>query len=379
MDAPQKLDRLSDLLKVDPSNLALRRDCVDAALLSKRYDVALELAEAGLVQAPLDDALRFNKSNALIGCGEYHSALGVLSELHALHPQNVAVAQNLALCEYIVGNFTQARAHLEGLYASGDRSVGVVRMLVSSCHHLGLMDRAVTVADENRELARTDSALAGAFAMVYLDDSRAVDAARCAAYSLRANPRCIDALTVDATLRLAAGDVETAKKVFEDLVSVNPNLGRAWVGLGSMALLQRDFAQAKLDLTRGVETMPGHVGSWHMLGWTHLMAGELSDAERVFDHAMELNHNFAETHGALAAIAAMRGHQDKAQEMIKVALRLDPACLSAQFAQSVIAANSGDPMRSQQLMGDAFNTLAKLDASTMSRLLAVATRDQNKK
>jgi hypothetical protein len=52
---------------------------------------------------------------------------------------------------------------------------------------------------------------------------------------------------------------------------------------------------------------------------------------------------------------------------------------SAQFAQSVIAAKSGDPTRSRQLMGDAFNTLAKLDTSTMSRLLAVATRDKNQK
>jgi len=286
MEAQHKYERLFDLLKLDPDNLALRRDCVDAAVQSRNYDGAIAVAEAGLLLSPHDDMLLFGKANALIGRSEHHSAIGILGLLHALHPENAAIGQNLALCHYCVGNYSDARNYLEAVYADGERSPGVIRLLVSSCHHLGLIDRAVTIADENKELARKDSALAGAYALVYMDDSRAADAARCAAYSLRANPRCIDALLVDATLRLASGDVDTAKREFEDLLSVNPNLGRAWVGLGSMALLRRDFAQAKLDLTRGVESMPNHVGSWHMLGWTHLMAGELDDAEKVFNHAM---------------------------------------------------------------------------------------------
>ena len=90
-----------------------------------------------------------------------------------------------------------------------------------------------------------------------------------------------------------------------------------------------------------------------------------------------MDRNFAETHGALAAIAASRGHQDKAQEMIKVAQRLDPACLSAQFAQSVIAAQSGDAVRSQQLVKDALGVVTGADAVAMSRLFAVATRPKD--
>jgi len=376
MDAQQKLDRLTDLLKLDPGNVALRRDCVDAALQSKRFDLALEMADTGLTQTPMDDALRFSKSNALIGRGEYHAAAAVLSELQALHPENSAVAQNLALCEYCIGNFSQARAHLEGLYAAGDRSVGVVRMLVSSCHHLGLMERAVEIADTNKAVGRSDAALAGAYSLLYLDDNRAADAAEFATLSLQGNPRCLDALVTDATLKLASSEIDEATAAFNDILSLQPNNGRAWVGLGSIALLQQDFDEAKRTLTRGLEFMPSHVGSWHLLGWMHFVRNELDDAQKVFERAMELNRNFAETHGALAAIAAIRGETDKAHEMAKVALRLDPDSLAGRFAQSLLAAHSGDQAQAQRLLTDAFGLLAGAGAEkeTFKKLMMKSMR-----
>ena len=372
MELQRKFERLHDLLKLDSANLQLRRECTALALQLRQFDRAIELADQGLTTEPNDDALLFTKSNALIGRQEYHAAREVLMNLQVAHPIDQAIQQNLALCCYCIGNYGEARQYLESIYAEGNREPGVIRLLVSSCHHLGLMDRAIFVADENKELARRDSALAGAYALAYLDDNRAVDAARCAAYSLRLNPRCIDALTVDATLKLAGGDTDTAKREFDDILSVNPKVGRAWIGLGSIALLHGDFARAKADLKRGLEAMPAHVGSWHMLGWTHLVAGEIDEAEKIFEHAMELDRNFAETHGALASIAAMRGQLDRAGEMIKVAQRLDPACLAAQFAQSVISAKIGNPARSQEIIGEATKALMGADAESYRRLLAIA-------
>jgi Flp pilus assembly protein TadD len=334
----------------------------------------LELADVGLESAPLDDGLRFAKTNALIGRGDFHNARTLLSELHALHPLEAGITQNLALCEYILGNHAAARAQTESLYATGDRSVGVLRMLISSCHHLGLMDRGVEVADANKQIVRGDSALAGACSLLYADDNRLADAARCAAYSLRENPRCIDALTTDATLKLASGETDSAKRIFDDILSNHPNNGRAWLGLGSIAMLDQDFAEAKRTLTRTVETMPQHVGSWHMLGWMHLAQGQLDDAEKVFDRAMELNRNFSETHGALASIAAMRGETAKAQELIKVAYRLDADSLVARFAESVLAARGGDQAKMQQLIGEGLQMVAGNNKDAFTKLLNKATQ-----
>ena len=369
MEAHQKYLRFVELLKSDPTNVRLRLDCIDAALQSKDFDSALNVVESGLSLTHNQDELLFAKTNALIGMQDYAAAAKILSDLHALYPGNNAITQNLALCAYCLGDFADARRNSEMVYANGDHSVGVIRLLVSSCHHLGLMDRALAVADENKELARTDSALAGVYALLYLDANRPADAARCAVYSLRQNPNGIDALTVDATLKLSTGAVDGAQKGFERILEMNHRVGRAWIGLGSISMLRKDFVRAKEQIKRGLDNMPQHVGSWHLLGWLCLVEGELQEAESSFEKAMELNRNFAESHGALAAIAAMRGNIDRAQEMIKVAFRLDPNCLSARFAQSVVVAKSGDPARAQEIIQEGLKIIGG-DNEMFKRLIS---------
>jgi tetratricopeptide (TPR) repeat protein len=370
----QKFERLRNLLKMDPQNAQLRNDCIAAALQAREYESAVELADERLAQSPADVGMQFAKTNALIGKGDYLAALPILAGLQQVQPENLAIAQNIALCDYCLGSFASARNNLETIYAAGVREAGVVRLLVSSCHHLGLMDRAVGVADENQSLFPVDSALAGVCALVYLDANRAVDAAKCASYSLRGNPNCIDALTVDATLKLATGDLSGAKQEFDGIIARNAKVGRAWVGLGSLALLRRDFEQAKADMARGLEFMPRHVGSWHVLGWTHLVSGNLDEAERVFQHAMELDRNFAETHGAIASIFALRGKVDQANEEIRVALRLNRECMAARFAQSVVASRAGDEARSRQIIQNALTSLLGGDLGSVTKSLAAAAK-----
>jgi tetratricopeptide (TPR) repeat protein len=372
MEAQNKFEQLTGLLEFDTDNLELRRECVSAALQQGDFDAAMSLTDEGLRRTPKSDALLFDKANIFIGRGEFAAAIGILDRFRGLDPDNPGVLQNLALCNYCLGDFSKSHPDLEVLYAAGDRSAGVVRLLVSSCHHLGLLERAIAVADENQSLARLDSALAGVYALAYLDSSRAADAAQFAAISLRANPNGIDALTVKATLSLAAGDIDRARIEFEGILNRNPQVGRAWIGLGSMALLKKDFSQAKSDLVRGVEFMPAHVGSWHMLGWTHFALGELAEAEHIFRHALALDRNFAETHGALASIAAIRGDAVQAEEMIAIALRLDSRSLAARFAQSVLTSRSGDSAASQQLVAGALRILAGSDGGILERFFSIA-------
>jgi tetratricopeptide (TPR) repeat protein len=374
---PSKLDRLTSLLKADPANTRLRADCIDLALQLRRYESAALLADDGLALLPNDETLLFLKSNALIGCKNFASARTVLELLHAFDPLNQAIAQNLALCCYCVNDFGAARTHLESIYASGNRDPGVVRMLVSSCHHLGNMERATAVADENKELGRSDAALAGVFALAYLDDSRASDSAKFAAVALRGNPNNVDALLSDGTLRTASGDVERAQQSYERVLAMSPASGRAWIGLGMLDMLQRDFVKAKERLKKGLEHMPGHVGSWHALGWAYFVTGELDDAQKVFDHAMEMDRNFAETHGALGAIAAMQGNVEVADEYARVALKLDPDCMSARLVQSLLAARGGDKGRAQQAISEALGGIMSGNTESFMKMMEIAMRKRD--
>jgi tetratricopeptide (TPR) repeat protein len=372
-----KLDRLAAMLKADPSNARLRVDCIETALQLRLYESAVVLADEGLILSPENEQLLFLKSNALIGCKNFGSARTLLDFLHALLPLDAAISQNLALCCYCVNDFAGARNHLESLYTSGNRDVGVVRMLVSSCHHIGNMERATTVADENKDLGRSDAALAGVYALAYLDDSRASDAAKFAALALRSNPNNMDALLTDGTLRTGSGDIERAQQSYERVLAMNPSSGRAWVGLGMLDMLQRDFVKAKERLKKGLEHMPGHVGSWHALGWAYFVTGELDDAQKTFDHAMEMDRNFAETHGALGAIAAMQGNVAVAEEYARVALKLDPDCMSAQLVQSLLAARGGDRARSQQVISETLGGLMSGNTASFMKLMEIAMRKRD--
>jgi hypothetical protein len=85
-----------------------------------------------------------------------------------------------------------------------------------------------------------------------------------------------------------------------------------------------------------------------------------------------LNRNFAETHGGLASIAALRGDREGAERGIEVGLRLDPACLSAQFARSVLISRAGDPAAGNRLIKQTLAKLSPGDGGLLSRVIEQA-------
>jgi tetratricopeptide (TPR) repeat protein len=368
-----RLDRLMSMLQTDPANGPLRRQCVDLASSLGKFDVVIDLAEAALALDAANPMASFDKATGLIGNRDYRGALQILEDLDGRVGQDMAIAMNRALCHYCLAEYEQARPLLETCYGSGMRHAGLVRLLVSTLHHLGAMDGAARVADENTAVALADGPLAGVFALMYLDNDDAAKASRWAKVALQLNPRSIDGRVVEGTLLTSRMQLDKAKQMLESVLADAPQTGRAWIGIGALSLLARDLATAKEQISRGLELMPGHVGSWHLLGWTQLMAGDLNAAEKTFDTALAADRNFSESHGALAVIAAMRGEKERAQQFMKVALKLDAGCLSAKFAEAVLAGNA-DPARAQSIIRDTVGGLSSKDGSALSQLLGKMTR-----
>jgi Tfp pilus assembly protein PilF len=336
----ERLGQLQQMLRADPGNQRLAGECVDLAL----------------------------------ACGEYVKAIGLLRDVIALRPELLAAQINLGLCHYLLAQFADARAPLEAAYRTGERSPGLLRLLVSTYHHLGLMSEAIAVARENPQAAAEDAALAGVYALAYLDANQAQSAAKWAARALAGDPNSIDGLTTQATLDASRMHVAHARERFERVLQLSPDNGRAWVGLGTLALLDRNLPRARELLTRGVELMPTHVGSWLVLAWVHLFARDLDSAEQVLQQAAKIDRNFSEVQGGLAAVAALRGDVQGAERGIEVALRLDPKCLSAQFARSVLISRSGDSERGRELIRKTVSGLSPGDGSLLSLVLEEAAK-----
>jgi len=345
-----RLQGLQSMLRTDPRNPVLRQQCTELALSSRDYDGLIVTADIVLAAQPTDAAAQFDRATGLIGKREYRQALEILHALRPLQPETYGIDFNIGLCHYCLNEYEAALPHLRECFSKGLRDAGLLRLLVSTYHHLGMVDEAAQVCIDNPDPAATDAALAGAYALLFLDADDAARASRYAEIALRLNPKSIDGRVVQGTLLAARLRTEQAKSMLESVVAEAPQTARAWVGLGSLAMLAQDLASARSLFTRGVELMPRHVGSWHALGWTQLMQNDLPAAQATFEHALELDRNFAETHGALAAIAATKGERESAERLIEVALRLDPDCLSAKFAQSVLARRAGDVAQAQSII-----------------------------
>jgi len=317
---------------------------------------------------------RFDRASALMAQRDFRAAADILQELLTQRPLLMPARFNLGLCQYMLGEYAEACPNLLACYQAGDRSAGLLRVLISTQHHLGLVDEAVAIADQNPEPARADAGAAGVYALLYLDAGLSAKAQQWAARTLKANPGSVDGMVVQATLRMAAMDTQGAQKQFEEVLLVAPANARAWIGIGTLALLEQDFERAKTQLTRGVELMPGHVGSWHILGWTHLLSSDLQAAEAAFQRALALDRNFAETHGGLASIAALRGERAAAEQAIDIALRLDKDSLAAKFAQSVLMGAAGNSQAGRQLIRDTVMRLSPKDGGRLSRVIEGAVR-----
>src|SRR5262245_35043401 len=186
-----KLRRFKAMLLVDPTNLRLARDCIDLALQAGDYQFVLDHTGATLAVLPTDAPAQFDRATAFIGLRQYDAAAALLGPLIERDPQLAAARFNLAFCYFCSANYQAARPHLDVLYAAGERTPGLLRLLISTHHHLGLLEEACKIADENPEAATQDPATAAAYALLYLDADLPEQAERWAAHALAQQPDCV--------------------------------------------------------------------------------------------------------------------------------------------------------------------------------------------
>lgn len=361
----QRLRTLEGLLKADPCNPQLLNECVSVAQGMSDLDAVLQLTDAALSVQPDHLGALNARAQVYIQRGDYLSSIKNLNALLKVNSTIWPAHQDLGLCHFCRGEFQQAREPLEFAYLHGERSAGLIRMLVSTYHHLGLIKEALETASSNLVVARDDAALAGVFALLYIDNNDANSARHWALHALSLDAECMDALTAVATLHTADGRLDEAAIEFERVRARAPRAGRAWLGLGTIAMLRRQLPQALTELGRAVELLPTHVGTWHMLGWTQLLSGELNGAEQSFRQALKLSPFFAESHGSLAATAAMRGDAVTAQRLIDMARRLDATSASAEFAAAVLTGRSGESAKAREMVVAMLSRVAPLAAAQM--------------
>jgi tetratricopeptide (TPR) repeat protein len=118
-----------------------------------------------------------------------------------------------------------------------------------------------------------------------------------------------------------------------------------------------------------------------MMGSLSLLYTDINDipeAKTCFLKALELDRNFAETHGGLAVIAVLQGRHEDAEQAIKVALKLDPKCFSALFARTLLLSRAGRGTVAAKMIEGVLTTTPVPGGGTLADMLKRVVNKQNR-
>lgn len=339
--AAQQLARLESYLLQDPDNLRLLADLADGYLRAARWSDARQVLARTLAAQPADPVARYRMAVVERVGGDAGVALDLLQGLHRDGVSDPAVLQELALVQATRGEWpavADALAPIEVATLPAAQGDDVWLLRVRALHHTGQLDEAA--AEGQAWMAARGPALpltaAGALATLFLDCSRLDLLEQVSTAAGAAAASNAELLTANGYLHLGTGQTDLAAQQFARGVDLSPRLGRAHLGVGLAAAMRGDVAAAVAALEHTTEVMPEHLGSWHALAWMHLLKRDLVAARRVFDTALEKDHNFGDTHGGLALVTALSGERTQALEHLRVARRLDPRSMNAAIAGLVL-------------------------------------------
>jgi Tfp pilus assembly protein PilF len=347
----QRLDRLESYLRQDPDNTRLLGDTFEAALQAgelARAELHLQHAQAvgGVPQQiwVLHEAhlrLAQHRWDEAELCLQ-HLAAGadVSAELRAV------LAHDLAYVALQRGDFEigvlQLAPSVEALPPNEPLDPALQLLWLRLLHRLQRREQALTWAGARWDAKTLAPAAAGAASLIALDADDAPRSLLWAEHALKHDGQQLEALVSRATVALGQNNPVLARQMLGQALQQNTADGRVLSALGFADLLERRFDEARATFMQAVKEMPGHIGTWHGLGWTLLLLNDLTGAHQSFQTALALDRNFSENHGGLAIILALQQRKAEAEQAIERALRLDRSSVSARYAETILKGEAHD-------------------------------------
>ncbi|WP_445656687.1 hypothetical protein [Achromobacter sp. NCFB-sbj8-Ac1-l] len=361
-----RLDRFDGYLRQDPDNTALAVEAFELALSLGLHERAGAYLDAAQASAGDDPYLAYRRGAWLAAQGRWGEALTLQQGLCERDPEDADLAAAHASLLHYAGRHDEAEAAWAVLQASGKLPDYAWANRLRTLHFLGRLKEGLALAGMRGELLREQPEAAGVLSLMALDAGDFAAARLWADLALDGEPPSLEALTTRGALALAAKDAPGALAALAQVVQARPNEGRAWSSMGIAHLLQQDAGAAQAAFLRATALMPAHIGSWHGLGWARLLGRDVAGASTAFQQALELDRNFGESHGAVAIGLALAGQRDQAEHHIERALRLDPASLSARFAQAVLGGALQNPDEFQALAARALRGVEAPDGRSLA-------------
>lgn len=346
--ARSRLDRLEGFLAADPRNASLRADVFQAALQCGEWERARAQLHTARAAQPDDPAWALREADWWLAQRHYpqaREALEALALRSGSHPGlGDVVTYNLAYIEFAEGRWDACVELLRPQMEPPRAGSALAQMLwLRALHRADRSDAAREWAAQAEQAGVLAPAAAGVAALAAIDEDDMPAAMRWAGLASQADAApTMELLVARSTLTLAARQPQAARQFAAQALALNAQDGRAWSAGAFAAMLTGDLETAQAEFERSLSFMPGHIGTWHGLGWCGVLRGDLARARSAFESALELDRNFGESHGGLAVVLALQKQELPAREHIELARRLDRANLSSRYAEALLAGEAQD-------------------------------------
>lgn len=353
---PSRLDQLEGYLREDPTNPHLLADACEAAMAAGEHARAeAHMARAQALQ--LDAAAwGFRRAQLAIARHDWLQALEQLAAVQALAGEQVAIAHDTAFVQFRQGAYDACRdtlaPWLERIAQGGedaDTGTAVQALWLRACHHAGSLDEGWAWVVRQAVAGTLPPQVAGVASLVAVDRADFPSARRLADAALGAGAAPPEALVARAYVALAERETALAEGLLRQALTLNDQDGRTWSALGLARLQAQDPLQARVLFDRATQLVPGHIGTWHGLGWSCLLLDDTPAALRAFEQALALDGNFAESQGAVALGLLRAGRAEEAERHLALADRLDRHNVTGRYARALQQGRAGDAKAVQEL------------------------------
>lgn len=367
----QQLERYEDFLTQDPGNIKLIGDVLDLYIQLGEFQKAKILLAKSLQDTPSDAGLIFRQATLSMATGEIDNAIKQYGKLIEQGRNDASIYYNLAYAYGLQRRFDEALAQLDTIENAADVLPESLLLRARIFHHLGNIEEALECATQYVEKQPQSADGFGELALLYLDMENYTSASEQASKALAIDAEQPEALSTEGFIALTNQDDVSARSLFDRAMARHPKSGRCWTGLGLTEMFNGNITEAIEALTKAVEYMPDHIGTWHALAWCQMSTDQLDDAAKSFETSLELDRNFAETHGGLAVIEILKGDIAEAETLTKKSLRLNPMCFAGRFANSLLKSKTGSAEEAQKSIEGILNTRLEDDGMTVQQSLSL--------
>jgi protein O-GlcNAc transferase len=150
----------------------------------------------------------------------------------------------------------------------------------------------------------------------------------------------------------AAGDLDEAMRSERRAIALDPSLPEPHNHLGSLLARAGRLPEALDELTRATSLDPNHAGAWTNRANVLRALGRPAEAEDGYRIASRLAPRDAGPLNGLGVMAVEAGAFDRAAELFREALAIDPAYHEARLNLAVAEVRRGHPDVARTVLGD---------------------------